>query len=131
MPGRDVVADFGYSVGFLMVILGRMQLFTEQTIGTELPVMAAPGWRKLGDTARLWAIGFVANMIGACAAAAINVTLHLINRELLASMPEVSGGLLRKAPLDVLLAGDTGGVSDRRGCGESARARPAAGSGSC
>jgi len=43
MPGRDVAADFGYSVGFLMAILGRMQLFTEQTIGTVLPVMAAPG----------------------------------------------------------------------------------------
>lgn len=42
-PWRETVADLGYSVGFLMVILGRMQLFTEQTIVTVLPVMAAPG----------------------------------------------------------------------------------------
>jgi formate/nitrite transporter FocA (FNT family) len=47
------VADLGYSVGFLMVILGRMQLFTEQTIVTVLPVMAAPSWLAWGDTARL------------------------------------------------------------------------------
>ena len=104
-PWREAVADLGYSLGFLMVILGRMQLFTEQTIVTVLPVMAAPGWRKLGGTARLWAIVFVANMIGACTAAAINVDLHLVSRELLASMLEVSGGLLRKTPLDVLLQG--------------------------
>jgi hypothetical protein len=32
MPGRDIIADVGYSVGFLVVILGRMQLFMEQTI---------------------------------------------------------------------------------------------------
>jgi formate/nitrite transporter FocA (FNT family) len=105
MPGREVIADLGYSVGFLMVILGRMQLFTEQTIVTVLPVMAEPGWRKLGNTARLWAIVFVANMLGACVAAAMNLKLHLISRELLTSMLEVSEPLLRKAPLDLLLQG--------------------------
>jgi len=105
LPGRELIADVGYSVGFLMVILGRMQLFTEQTIVTVLPVMSAPDWRKFGITARLWAIVFIANMTGACAAAAINVKLRLINQDLLASMLDVSSGLLRKAPLDVLLQG--------------------------
>jgi formate-nitrite transporter family protein len=104
-PGRELIADLGYSVGFMIVILGRMQLFTEQTIVTVLPVMAAPSWRALGDTARLWAIVFVANLAGACAAAAINLHLHLVNADLLASMLEVSSGLLRKTPMDVLLQG--------------------------
>lgn len=103
MPWREVVSDFGYSVGFLIVILGRMQLFTEQTIVAVLPVMAAPGWRKLASTVRLWAIVFVANMIGTGVAAAMNVHLRLVSRELLASMLEVSGALLHKAPLDVLV----------------------------
>jgi len=31
-PWREAVSGIGYSVGFLMVILGRMQLFTEQTM---------------------------------------------------------------------------------------------------
>ncbi len=105
IPWREIVSDLGYSLGFLMVILGRMQLFTEQTIVTVLPVMAAPGWRTLGRTAQLWAIVFVANMVGACAAAAINVHLGLIGHDLLASMLEVSGTLLRKPPLDLLLQG--------------------------
>jgi len=105
MPMRQVISDLGYSLGFLMVILGRMQLFTEQTIVTVLPIMAAPGWQKLGTAARLWVIVFAANMIGSCVAAAINVNLHLMSQELMASMLEVSGSLLRKAPLDVLLQG--------------------------
>ena len=102
MPWREVVADLGYSVGFLIVILGRMQLFTEQTIVTVLPVMAEPGWGKLRGTARLWVIVFVANMIGTCAVAFLNVHTRLVSPELLASMLEVSGHLLHKTPMDML-----------------------------
>src|SRR4051794_11528794 len=29
-PGRQLISDVGYSFGFLMVILGRMQLFTSK-----------------------------------------------------------------------------------------------------
>ncbi len=57
-PWRDAVSSLGYSVGFLMVILGRMQLFTEQTIVTVLPVMAEPSWLRLWAAARLWIIVF-------------------------------------------------------------------------
>lgn len=101
-PWREAVSDIGYSVGFLMVILGRMQLFTEQTIVTVLPVMAAPSWRKMWTTARLWTIVFAANMIGTCAAAAMNAKLRLVSTDLLASMLAISAPLLHKTPLDVL-----------------------------
>ncbi|WP_043359080.1 formate/nitrite transporter family protein [Belnapia sp. F-4-1] len=93
---REVIADLGYTLGFLMVILGRMQLFTEQTIVTVLPVMAAPSWRKLGGTARLWGIVLAGNMIGAAIAAAINIHLHLTSPPLTEAMLEVSRQLLAK-----------------------------------
>jgi formate/nitrite transporter FocA (FNT family) len=35
VPGREVIACFGYSIGFLMVILGRMQL----SLSTERDVL--------------------------------------------------------------------------------------------
>ena len=105
LPGREVISELGYSLGFLMVILGRMQLFTEQTIVTVLPVMAEPGWRKLGRTAWLWAVVFAANMVGTAFAAAINVNLRLVSPELLAAMLDVSGPLSHKAPLDLLCQG--------------------------
>src|SRR5689334_24730144 len=37
-PWRPLVVGFGYCVGFLMVVLGRQQLFTESTITVVLPV---------------------------------------------------------------------------------------------
>ena len=101
-PWREAVSGLGYSVGFLMVILGRMQLFTEQTIVAVLPVMAAPSRQNIWRSARLWTIVFGANMIGAFTAAAVNTKLHLVSSELLASMLAVSGHLLHKAPLQVL-----------------------------
>jgi formate/nitrite transporter FocA (FNT family) len=105
MPMRQVISDLWYSLGFLMVILGRMQLFTEQTIVTVLPNMSTPTWKKLGVTARLWAVVLVANILGSCIAAAINIYLHLTSPELTGAMLEVSRTLLHKAPLDILLQG--------------------------
>ena len=104
-PLREVISEMGYTLGFLMVILGRMQLFTEQTIVTVLPVMAEPGWRKFGMMARLWGIVFLANIIGACIAAAINVNLHLMSRDLTASMIEVASVLLQRSPTELLQQG--------------------------
>jgi formate-nitrite transporter family protein len=105
LPGREAISELGYSLGFLMVILGRLQLFTEQTIVTVLPVMAEPSWRKLGRTVWLWAVVFAANIVGTATAAAINVHLHLVSPELLAAMLDVAGPLSHKAPLDVLCQG--------------------------
>lgn len=105
MPGREAIADLGYSLGFLMVVLGRMQLFTEQTIVTVLPVMAAPDWKRFGTAARLWAVVFAANMVGTCVAAAVSLWLPLMGPPLLASMLDISSGLLRKTPLDILRQG--------------------------
>lgn len=101
-PWSEAVVHLGYSVGFLMVILGRMQLFTEQTIVAALPVMAEPNRQKLLRSARLWIIVFFANMLGTFVAAVMNAKLHLVSSELLAAMLAVSGHLLDKAPLEVL-----------------------------
>jgi formate/nitrite transporter FocA (FNT family) len=100
---REPVIDLGYTVGFLMVILGRMQLFTEQTIVTVLPLMAEPGWRRTAVAVRLWTVVLIANLVGTCAAAAMNVFLGLVGADLLSSMVEVSSKLTRVGPLDIFL----------------------------
>jgi len=52
-----------YAVGFIFVIIGRSELFTEHTALATLPVLN--GNATLGDLARLWAIVYVANLAGA------------------------------------------------------------------
>src|ERR1051326_6196389 len=38
-PWRPLVAKFGYSFGFLIVILARQQLFTENTLTAVIPLL--------------------------------------------------------------------------------------------
>ena len=60
-----LVARIGYPLGFLIVILGRQQLFTENTLTAILPLLARRNLQTLGRVLRLWAVVLVANMLGA------------------------------------------------------------------
>jgi formate/nitrite transporter FocA (FNT family) len=64
-PWRPLIAKFGYSLGFLIVIIARQQLFTENTLTAVLPVLARRSWIVLGRMLRLWAIVLAANLAGA------------------------------------------------------------------
>jgi formate/nitrite transporter FocA (FNT family) len=64
-PWRPLITSFGYTLGFLIVILGRQQLFTENTLTVILPLMRRKDSHTLRNVARLWAVVLVANVIGA------------------------------------------------------------------
>ena len=59
----------GYSVGFLLVILGRQQLFTENTLTPVLPLLRNKDGKTLGNLLRLWGVVLGANLLGALAMA--------------------------------------------------------------
>jgi len=63
-PWRPLVASLGYTVGFLIVILGRMQLFTESTLSAVLPVATHPSIANLGRLLRLWGLVLASNLLG-------------------------------------------------------------------
>jgi formate/nitrite transporter FocA (FNT family) len=73
------VSNLGYTVGFLIVILGRMQLFTENTITPILPLFLAPTRSKFTQIGRLWAIVFAANLVGCLAAALVLVHGNILS----------------------------------------------------
>ena len=62
---RPLVSKFGYSAGFLIVILGRQQLFTENTLTVILPLLLRKNVETFLCVLRVWAVVFVANIIGA------------------------------------------------------------------
>jgi len=64
-PWRPLVAKFGYSFGFLIVIIGRQQLFTENTLTAVIPVLTRRTWSSFYRMLRLWLIVLIANMVGA------------------------------------------------------------------
>ncbi len=63
-PWRPLVAKLGYAVGFLVVILGSQQLFTENTLTAVVPTIARRTAHALGRMLRLWGIVLVGNLIG-------------------------------------------------------------------
>ena len=89
-PSRFLVENFGYSLGFLMVIMGRMQLFTENTITTVLPFLAKPCWPIFLKVVRLWSLVLVANVVGAFAAAGMVTFTPQIPSEILPAIGELS-----------------------------------------
>ncbi|WP_347093410.1 formate/nitrite transporter family protein [Sphingomonas parapaucimobilis] len=93
-PWRGLVAALGYPVGFLVVILGRMQLFTESTITAMLPLVTKPSLWALRRTVRLWAIVLGANLIGTALAAGMVAAGALGNAEIREAMVTVSARIL-------------------------------------
>jgi formate/nitrite transporter FocA (FNT family) len=66
---RPLLTGLGYTFGFLLVVLARQQLFTENTITAVLPVVAQPNGKNLYRLLRLWSIVFAANLTGTLIAA--------------------------------------------------------------
>ena len=63
-PWTPLITKLGYSIGFLIVILGRQQLFTKNTLTVILPLLRKRKLDLLGKVARLWIVVLVTNLIG-------------------------------------------------------------------
>lgn len=93
-PWHILVASLGYSVGFVMVVLGRQQLFTENTITAVLPVMVEFNIGNLGRMGRMWAIVWIANTAGTFFAALFCTFTPVITPDVLGAMLEISGQMM-------------------------------------
>lgn len=93
-----------YSFGFILVILGRSELFTEQTSLAVLPVLS--GRATVRGLLRLWAIVYVANIIGAAAFAGliayIGPSLGVIDRQVFTGIAQ---NVVEHPPQTILLSG--------------------------
>ncbi|HDZ83194.1 MAG TPA: formate/nitrite transporter family protein [Roseobacter sp.] len=87
---RFLIENLGYSLGFLAVIMGRMQLFTENTITTVLPIMRARTWASFYSMMRLWGIVLCANVVGAFAAAMLFMWTPAISPDIVPAILELS-----------------------------------------
>ncbi|MGI4797559.1 MAG: formate/nitrite transporter family protein [Janthinobacterium lividum] len=70
-PWRELVSKIGYAVGFLVVVLGRQQLFTENTLTPILPLLHNRTMRTFSHVARLWILVLIANVAGTWAVSAV------------------------------------------------------------
>ena len=91
-PWAKLVTSFGYTIGFLIVVLGRQQLFTESTLTAVLPLLTRKDRGTAYRTARLWLVVLIFNLLGTFAFAwlishdalfdaEVNKALHTIAEE--------------------------------------------------
>jgi formate-nitrite transporter family protein len=66
-----LIESFGYTVGFIIVVLGRQQLFTENTIKSVIPLLTRRTRRCLFGVIRIWTLVLTANLAGTAIFAAL------------------------------------------------------------
>jgi formate/nitrite transporter FocA (FNT family) len=108
-PWRPLVAGFGYSVGFLIVILGRQQLFTETTLTAVIPALTRRSWRTVLMTLRVWAIVLVANLAATWVIAAIIAYPDVFPPPTVQAMGELSARTMSGAFWHTALTGGAAG----------------------
>ena len=104
-----LIENIGYSFGFLLVIMGRLQLFTENTITTVFPFLANPKYAIFIATLRLWSIVLLANVVGAFAAAFVMHT-GAISEEFRPAIQSLSEHATGKGAWESFLRGIPAGI---------------------
>jgi formate/nitrite transporter FocA (FNT family) len=105
LPGAPVIADFGYCVGFLIVILARQQLFTENTLTAVLPVMVRKDWSGIWDVLRLWGIVLAGNLVGCFLFALFLAYSGAFSQETQSAITEIGRHLMANSPTEMFAKG--------------------------
>ncbi len=100
-----LVIDLGYTVGFIIAILGNLQLFTENTITVVLPVATHPSRGNFARLARLWALAILANLAGTLGVMALLANGWLVDPPQLDAAVAVASPLLDHGVVTTLLRG--------------------------
>jgi formate/nitrite transporter FocA (FNT family) len=104
-PWRPLVTKLGYSVGFLIVILGRQQLFTENTLTVILPLLRKKTLSMLANVSRLWGIVLAANLIGASIFAWVLGNTNAVGPDIRLAITEIARDAYHSDPGTIFLRG--------------------------
>jgi formate/nitrite transporter FocA (FNT family) len=100
-----LVSKLGYSVGFVVIILGRQQLFTENTLTPMLPLLKRKDSKTFLNVMRLWGVVLAANLIGALAIALVAARTGLFEQEVRQEFVAMGEEAMKPELLTLLLRG--------------------------
>jgi formate/nitrite transporter FocA (FNT family) len=89
-PWRPLIVNLGYPLGFLIVIIGRQQLFTENTLTAIIPLLARRNLATLVSVLRLWVIVLVSNLAGAHIFAWVMANTQVMHPEVRHAMAQLA-----------------------------------------
>ena len=101
------IAKMFYPLGFIVVILGRSQLFTENTLYPVALVLAEK--RHFWNTMRLWAVVLPFNVLGALAFASLASLTHAVSPEIVQSLSQLGLDAIHHPATAIFWSGVMGG----------------------
>ena len=101
------IAKMFYPLGFIVVILGRSQLFTENTLYPVALVLAEK--KHFWNTLRLWAVVLPANVLGALVFAALATLTHAVNPDIVQSLSQLGLQAAHNPAATIFWSGVMGG----------------------
>jgi formate/nitrite transporter FocA (FNT family) len=105
--GDQMISRMFYPLGFIVVILGRAQLFTENTLYPVALVLAEK--REFWNTLRLWAVVLPSNVLGAFAFAALVSLTPALNPHFVAELSGLGSAAIANSGETIFWSGVMGG----------------------
>ncbi len=93
-PYKHALASLAYPVGFMFVIMGRNELFTENTLEPIIPLLHKRDRRTLRQMLRMWGLLILGNLLGAVLFAWLLGRTTMIEPSLHSSLQDVSAQTL-------------------------------------
>jgi formate/nitrite transporter FocA (FNT family) len=106
-PGTLFIAKMFYPLGFIVVILGRSQLFTENTLYPVALVLAEKS--HFWNTIRLWAVVLPFNVLGALGFAALATLTHALSPAVVQSLSQLGLDATHHPAATIFWSGVMGG----------------------
>lgn len=85
----SIIVSLGYSIGFVIVVMGRQQLFTENTLTVILPLLNDRRRKVFMRVLRLWGIVLASNLLGAFIFASIVAQVGVFPPEIQKAFGEI------------------------------------------
>src|SRR5258706_3235393 len=102
---KPLIAKLGYPVGFIIVILGRQQLFTENVLTAVLPIISRRKVSWLLSMFRLWGIVLGANVAGCPVFGAAVALLPVITNDVDSELAKLVDNLMTNTPWQMFAKG--------------------------
>lgn len=104
-PSRFFVENIGYTFGFIIVIMARQQLFTENTVTAVLPIMHKPTPKNFVILFRLWGIVLLGNLLGTGLAALMFIHMPIFDENTRAAFTNLSQEIMHNTPREMFANG--------------------------
>lgn len=101
VPGGFLLENLGYTFGFIIVIMARQQLFTENTVTAVLPVMQKPTSGNFGLLMRLWGIVLFGNVLGTGVAAWAFEYMPIFDEETRDAFVKIGMDVMKNSPTEM------------------------------